>query len=126
MGETARDAAGPKRHVNRSKKNLSCGKIMNTLEDHFRRRRRQLIQAGLALGGLTAVMVAAGLAGRSSAAEAKVAKADVKYQFTPNGEARCGLCASFIPPTDTQGPGSCKAVQGLIPANGWCVLYAKP
>jgi hypothetical protein len=49
----------------------------------------------------------------------------VKYQFTPNGEQHCSLCASFIAGDSPGGPGTCKIVEGPIPQNGWCQLYSK-
>jgi hypothetical protein len=64
-------------------------------------------------------------AGSVQAATAKVAKADVGYQYAPHGDQRCGLCISFIADGNPGGPGSCKIVDGAIPPNGWCTLYAK-
>jgi hypothetical protein len=71
-----------------------------------------------------ATLVGVAAAGAARAA-GKTAKADVKYQYTPKDAARCGLCASFIPPSDGgPGPGMCKIVDGPIPQNGWCVLFS--
>jgi hypothetical protein len=84
--------------------------------------RRRLIKAGA-----MAALIGAALAGGSALAQgAKTPKSQVKYQFTPQGDgSRCGLCTSFIPPADGgPGPGSCKIVDGPIPQNGWCVLFA--
>ena len=81
------------------------------------RRRRGLIRVGL--GG------AAALIAPRARASPTVAKADVSYQFTPHGDQRCGLCASFLPGVDAAGPGACKVVAGPIPPNGWCVLFSK-
>ena len=81
-------------------------------------RRRWLLGAGLALA-------ASPLAATPSLAAPTTSKSDVKYQFTPNGDQHCGACASFIPGDSPQGPGTCKIVQGPIPQNGWCVLFAK-
>ena len=78
------------------------------------------------LMGLAAMTVLVGAAVASGArAAANTSKADVKYQFTPKGSARCGLCASFIPPgSGGSGPGTCKIVEGPIPQDGWCVLFS--
>ena len=58
--------------------------------------------------------------GVARAETAKVSKADVKYQFTPKDAAKCGDCVSFIPSASSSGaPGTCKAVEGVIPQNGW-------
>jgi hypothetical protein len=72
--------------------------------------------------GLVGLALAAGSA---RAAAPKVAKADVGYQYAPHGDQRCGLCTSFIADGNPGGPGSCKIVDGAIPPNGWCTLYAK-
>jgi hypothetical protein len=72
----------------------------------------------------SAVVPALALAG-SALAAGSTPKADVKYQFTPNGTARCADCVSFIPGDSSGGPGTCKAVAGPIPQNGWCILFAK-
>jgi hypothetical protein len=50
----------------------------------------------------------------------KVSKESVKYQYKPNGEARCGTCLNFIAESKT-----CKRVEGPINPNGWCILWAK-
>jgi hypothetical protein len=83
--------------------------------------RRRLIRnsAGLSLG------LAALAAGVARAEASKASKADVKYQFTPKDAAKCGDCVSFIPSASSSGaPGTCKAVEGVIPQNGWCVLFS--
>lgn len=53
------------------------------------------------------------------------AKGDVRFQNTPKGADRCADCVSFIVGATSGGPGTCKAVQGPIPQNGWCVLFAR-
>ena len=58
------------------------------------------------------------------AASTKLGKADVNYQLTPKGSARCGLCASFRPAASPAAPGACVLVDGEIPPNGWCVLFS--
>jgi|HubBroStandDraft_1064217.scaffolds.fasta_scaffold16442_5 hypothetical protein len=79
---------------------------------------------GLFKAAAVTVILGAGLAATQVRA-ATTPKADVKYQNTPNGDAHCSVCASFIPdPAGGGGPGTCKIVQGPIPQNGWCVLFA--
>jgi hypothetical protein len=90
-----------------------------TLFDMRATRRRWLLGAGLTLAAAPLA-----LATRASAA-ATTPKSDVKYQFTPNGEQHCSLCASFIAGDSPGGPGTCKIVEGPIPQNGWCQLYSK-
>ncbi len=86
--------------------------------------RRRLLRQGAALfafgAGLT---VAAG-----SAAASKVSKEFVKYQYSPKDSARCGVCASFIPPAggSANEAGSCKIVEGAILQNGWCQVFSRP
>ncbi len=58
-------------------------------------------------------------------AAGKMSKADVYYQYTPKNGQHCGDCASFLPPASKEGPGACRAVDGPIPANGWCELFSK-
>jgi hypothetical protein len=81
--------------------------------------RRRLLGCGLIGAGLVGACATQAWAGP------KTPKAQVKYQFTPNGAERCGLCDSFIAPSGGgDGPGGCKVVEGPIPQTGWCVLYS--
>lgn len=50
----------------------------------------------------------------------KVSKASVQYQYHPNGDKRCGICANFIAASNT-----CIRVAGPINPNGWCKLWTK-
>jgi hypothetical protein len=65
------------------------------------------------------------LAAAAARAGGQTPKSDVGYQYTPKGEQRCGLCASFIPGVDPSAVGACRIVAGPIPQNGWCQLWAK-
>lgn len=58
-------------------------------------------------------------------AEPANGKADVKFQNTPKGADRCADCVSFVAGQSSGAPGTCKAVQGVIPQNGWCVLFQR-
>jgi hypothetical protein len=82
--------------------------------------RRVLLRCA-AFAGMAA---ASAVAGGASAQPANT-KADVKYQFTPKGSETCNACVSFIPGEGSGAPGTCKVVQGVIPQNGWCVLFSK-
>jgi len=83
--------------------------------------RRQLLRrVGVASVAFTAV----GLSGGARAETLKVSKADVKYQFTPRDADHCSECFYFTPGSAPGGPGTCRAVEGPIPQNGWCVLFA--
>jgi hypothetical protein len=43
-----------------------------------------------------------------------IPKEAAMYQFRPNGQQRCGICAHFIQPD------KCEIVAGPIDPNGWC------
>ena len=75
------------------------------------------IAAGAAGASITG---AAAVVGTSTVAQAaKMSQQAVKYQDTPKGEQRCEICALF------EAPSSCKNVDGIIAAQGWCLLYTK-
>ena len=61
----------------------------------------------------------------ASSASAKTAKSAVGFQAHPNGKFSCGSCTSFLPSQDPNKAGACKIVDGDIPPDGWCVLYAQ-
>lgn len=44
----------------------------------------------------------------------KSTKADVQYQASPKGNARCAGCTMFLPPS------GCSDVEGSISPQGWC------
>lgn len=54
-----------------------------------------------------------------------VTQANAKYQPTPKGPAKCGICKYFIPGAKPDAMGTCKQVAGAISPNGWCQFYAK-
>jgi hypothetical protein len=83
--------------------------------------RRRMVR-GLAFGATAAPLLA--LAGAATAEPASV-KTQVKFQNTPKGPDRCADCVSFIAGATSGAPGTCKAVQGAIPQNGWCLLFAR-
>jgi hypothetical protein len=71
-------------------------------------------------------LVGASLVG-AAAAQTKVKKSQVRYQTTPRGEERCGLCMHYINSASGQGVGTCKIVAGSISAAGWCAEWeARP
>lgn len=83
-------------------------------------RRRLMVAAGAALAAGPLV-----LATSEVRAGGQTPKTDVGYQYTPKGDQRCGLCASFIAGSDPAGPGTCQIVAGPIPPTGWCQLWSK-
>jgi hypothetical protein len=71
-------------------------------------------------------LVGASLTG-TALAQSKVKKASVRYQTSPSGEERCGLCVHYIQSLSGQGVGTCQIVAGSISTMGWCAEFeAKP
>ncbi len=68
---------------------------------------------------LGAAAAAPALALMTSAAEAKMAQAAVKYQPDPKDGHQCDGCNFFV------APNSCKMVDGDISPTGWCALWVK-
>jgi High potential iron-sulfur protein len=81
--------------------------------------RRQVltIAAGAAGASVTGGVTVIGIS--TPARAAKVAQQTVKYQDTPKGEQRCENCLQF------EAPSTCKTVDGMVAAQGWCLVYAK-
>ncbi len=78
-----------------------------------------------ALGSLIALPAfAAMLAAGTSIAEAKGSKAAFKYQSKPSGSHKCSNCTLFVPGKTAAANGTCKAVDGVISPNGWCIAYS--
>jgi hypothetical protein len=96
---------------------LTAGRRVMTESQGISRRQALTIAAigaGASIAGATAVI------GTSTPAHAaKAAQKLVKYQDTPKGEQRCETCLQF------EAPSSCKAVDGAVTAQGWCMVYAK-
>ena len=80
--------------------------------------RRSVLTALTIVGAAGATGVSL-TAPRAYAVPAKLPPDQVHYQATPNGDARCELCANW------QAPGACKLVAGPISPSGWCSLFAK-
>ncbi len=68
---------------------------------------------------LGAAAAAPALALMTSAAEAKMAQAAVKYQPDPKDGHQCDGCNFFV------APNACKMVDGDISPTGWCALWVK-
>jgi hypothetical protein len=83
------------------------------MTDPNRLSRRQM------LGAAAGITVAGAIGAVEPAHATKVPEAAVKYQDKPNGEARCGTCGLFQPPS------SCETVDGTISPNGWCLIYRR-
>jgi hypothetical protein len=101
------------RNALRKDAEMNSDRPVHTLEVS---RRRFLRSASLAAGA--GVLLGAGLAASSAAADTKFAQKVAQYQPTPKGASRCDNCSQF------QGPSACKVVAGKVSPSGWCQLYA--
>jgi hypothetical protein len=54
-----------------------------------------------------------------SAHNIKMSKAKAEYQEKPSGDRECAKCIQYIAKSNT-----CKAVEGKISPQGWCILWA--
>jgi hypothetical protein len=77
-----------------------------------------------ALSGAAAFVSIVTFAPEGARAGVLTPKAQVKYQYQPQGAGQCSLCASFAPGPDAGGPGTCKIVEGPISPTGWCLLFS--
>jgi hypothetical protein len=84
--------------------------MMVKFVESFSTSRRNLLRGALAL---TSVL---GL-GVGTANAAKASQGSVGYRGSPNGDKNCANCSLFISPS------SCKSVDGVISANGWCKIW---
>jgi High potential iron-sulfur protein len=72
---------------------------------------------------LKSLLAVVALIGTGRAIAAKLAKADVKYQDTPNSGKDCADCIHFIPDPHRKGRGSCQVVAGPVSAHGYCLAF---
>ncbi|HVC48732.1 MAG TPA: high-potential iron-sulfur protein [Burkholderiales bacterium] len=91
------------------------------MDDDKKISRRSFLKGAMFLAAGTAIPLAA--FSRNALADAKVSKAAMHYQDTPNGSAHCSTCIQYIPGSGG-GNGTCKVVAGSISPNGWCLAYA--
>lgn len=85
--------------------------------------RRAAMQQGLvSLAGVALIGVAQT---PSLAAEAKLAKATVKYVDAGKDEGKdCDDCIQFVPGKTAKDLGSCKIVEGAINPHGHCIAFS--
>ncbi len=69
---------------------------------------------------LLLIALAAALRPAPAAAQAKVTKAEARYQPAPRDGQSCALCTLFRPPH------ACTVVEGDIVPTGWCKFFAIP
>jgi len=63
------------------------------------------------------------LAWNNAARAAKADKVVLHYQDQPRNGKSCADCWAFVRGAGA-GAGTCKAVEGAISANGWCMAYS--
>lgn len=81
--------------------------------------RRAFVANAVVLPALAGLLLA-----ETTRAEAKGAKAQFKYQDTPNNGHKCSQCTFFVAASDSKAPGTCKIVDGSISPNGWCTAFS--
>jgi hypothetical protein len=89
--------------------------------DQERLRRRALLKTGTAL---VASLAAIPITVRSAEPRTrKATKAALRYQDQPRNGKVCAGCWAYIA-GPLGGEGACKAIEGQISANGWCMAYS--
>lgn len=83
--------------------------------------RRALLKAGSALLASFAAFPLAVLS--KSAVAAKADRELLRYQDQPRNGKVCSDCWAYVPGR-RPGVGTCKAIEGPISANGWCMSYS--
>ena len=85
--------------------------------------RRRAIRCGLAAA--VGIQIIAFTEQQAWAAEAKLAKAAVKYTDVSADEGKdCDDCSQFVSGATANGPGSCKIVDGDINPHGHCIAFS--
>ncbi len=81
---------------------------------------RRTILIGAAVLTSLPLLAASGVANAAGA----MPKANVKYQETPKGAAKCSTCSYFLAGKGPGGTNLCKIIAGPIAASGWCTMFA--
>jgi hypothetical protein len=76
-------------------------------------RRSMLQRLATAAGTVTVFSIGS----RRAQAQSKLAKKDVDYRETPNGNQKCENCVNF------EAPSGCKVVDGPVVPQAWCKAY---
>jgi hypothetical protein len=86
-------------------------------------RRREALKLALDVGAGLAVAMMAGRA--FSQPSAKLSKESVKYTDSGNTEGKdCDDCSQYVPGRSTDGPATCKIVEGPISPHGHCIAFS--
>ena len=79
--------------------------------------RRSMLRGAVLLA--TGTLAAGVIQMKPAHAQAKMSKADAKYQDTPKDGQKCSDCVYF------QKPNKCAVVEGDISPEGWTILFNK-
>lgn len=90
-------------------------------KEQIRLDRRAILGKGSALVALFATIPIV-LWGKAAEA-AKADKSVLHYQDQPKNGKDCANCWAYVA-GQNPGEGTCKAVEGLVSANGWCMAYS--
>jgi hypothetical protein len=89
--------------------------------DHSEKKtRKEALGQLIVLPALAAMFVSSG-----AIAQAKVDRAQFKYQDKPNGSADCQNCQFFVAGKTATAAGQCQLVSGNVSPKGWCTAYSK-
>ena len=94
---------------------------MDESSTELKSRRSFLEKGATLLGGIASLPVPASF--RKALATGKLAKADVKYQDMPSTGKDCDDCLHFISGATPDAKGTCKVVDGVISAHGYCAAF---
>ena len=81
--------------------------------------RRSFVARAVVLPALAGLLLA-----ETTNAQAKVSKAQFKYQNTPKNGQKCSGCTFYVPNGNPKANGACKLVDGSISPNGWCTAWS--
>ena len=89
--------------------------------DQNRHQRREMLKKSTALvASLTAIPI---MASSTGARADKAAKATLRYQDQPKNGKICVDCWAYVAGPNAA-EGTCKAIEGPISANGWCMAFS--
>jgi hypothetical protein len=86
----------------------------------FSAARRLAIERAAVFLGLTTIVYCGG---RRAFGATKLAKSAVQYQNEPNAGKDCDDCIHFVPGATPKSAGSCKIIEGVVSAHGYCVAF---
>ncbi|MBI4293727.1 MAG: high-potential iron-sulfur protein [Betaproteobacteria bacterium] len=92
--------------------------------DQKRHHRREMLKKSSAwVASLTALPLMASSAGTRAENVVKAGKATLRYQDRPKNGKICADCWAYVAGRNAA-EGTCKAIEGPISANGWCMAFS--